>query len=635
MFFPLLFGVGLLLVVAESNVSTYRDLIDQPRRVAFIPPLPQTLQLALLLAGWLLIATGLTHGSRRQAKKGTASLRNAASAAPLWFVLLLAFALRLYALGDAQRILIDEMNTVAEVLDLRDQPDTPLLLPMTDVSPFPWLFALAQRAGADLLGSNLLGLRFASAVAGTLTVAAVYLLAVEMQNSLTQRCEARKAAERTSSRQTPALHFSRFPLLAALCLAVYPPHVHYSRLALLNIADPLFGTLALTFLLRGLRTGQTRAYALAGVMLGMTHYFYEGGRLFFTLFALLWVMWIGIVGRGRPYRPQLRKVGVMLLAVVLIALPLYAAWIGINAPLAGRFDAMGAGQLRWLRLFGTTVEGDLFVQTINKLAAAFGMFLVTPETSLFYGGGQPLMLIVIVPFFLLGVLISVRRINTPLALPLLWWLAVVLANGLLLDNSTATPRYVLAFPPIALITALGLTRVMQGRTAAGLNHVGARRAVVLRFGVLLVLCLAQVGYYFAAHIPTHNQQLRAAPQHADVDDALLRAAELPPQTQIIVITTRWRLEPSYVPRLMRYLTDAPPGLSRAQALLQIEITPAYLALLPKDVPYAFFIEPEDTTTPALLARYFALQTPDGLASPYADLPRNRQFRLYLTRPRPR
>jgi hypothetical protein len=56
-----------------------------------------------------------------------------------------------------------------------------------------------------------------------------------------------------------------------------------------NIADPLFGTLAFAFIGRGLLHGRRTDFAIGGAMLGLTHYFYEGGRLLYMPLALAWI----------------------------------------------------------------------------------------------------------------------------------------------------------------------------------------------------------------------------------------------------------------------------------------------------------------------------------------------------------
>jgi 4-amino-4-deoxy-L-arabinose transferase-like glycosyltransferase len=117
----------------------------------------------------------------------------------------------------------------------------------------------------------------------------------------------------------------RAGLLAALLLATYPPHIHFSRLALNNIADPLFGVLALALLAAGLRQRSRRALWLGGMALGLTAYFYEGGRLFYPLLTLLWLPALILA-----YRPPARLLARFGLAALLVAAPVYLTLAAIG-----------------------------------------------------------------------------------------------------------------------------------------------------------------------------------------------------------------------------------------------------------------------------------------------------------------
>ena len=75
----------------------------------------------------------------------------------------------------------------------------------------------------------------------------------------------------------------RTGLLAGALLMAFPPHIHFSRIALNNIVDPCFAVVGFIFLLDGFRTQSRRSYALAGVCFGLTQYFYEGGRIVFPV----------------------------------------------------------------------------------------------------------------------------------------------------------------------------------------------------------------------------------------------------------------------------------------------------------------------------------------------------------------
>ena len=89
---------------------------------------------------------------------------------------------------------------------------------------FPALYFAVQSAAIALLGQTVEAVRLTSAVAGALTVVAVYWLG-------------RTMFDRTTA------------VLAALYLAASHYHIHMSRIALNNVWDGLFGTLAILCLL--------------------------------------------------------------------------------------------------------------------------------------------------------------------------------------------------------------------------------------------------------------------------------------------------------------------------------------------------------------------------------------------------
>ncbi|MBZ0286334.1 MAG: glycosyltransferase family 39 protein, partial [Anaerolineae bacterium] len=186
-------------------------------------------------------------------------------------IVLVAFGLRAVDLGGAVHHLVDEIHFSNAVISLFPPDNTvKLLWPINTITAFPWLFSYLQNWGVDLLGRNLEGLRAISVVMGTLGIPALYFLARELFDR-------------------------RVALLAALLLAVFPPHIQFSRIGLNNIIDPLLGTLALAFLVRGLKHNRPFDFALGGAALGLTQYFYEGGRLLFPALIFLSLAWFTLV----------------------------------------------------------------------------------------------------------------------------------------------------------------------------------------------------------------------------------------------------------------------------------------------------------------------------------------------------
>ena len=517
-------GTLALLALAEINGGIVG--------VKFLADRSPLVQFALLVAGVGLVVIGLT-GFPRAANRQMPDLDDTRptrrqvtwTRRDLPFVLLItlaALAVRFWNLRDSVHVMVDEGHFALGVTYFWEFPHARLLEPMPTSASFPFIFSYGQTALTAIFGRSFLGLRAFSAVLGALTVPALYLLARQ-------------------------LYDRRTAVIAALVLLTFPPQVHYSRLALNNIADPLFGTLALGLLMAGVRTQRRRYYVLAGAALGFTQYFYEGGRLLYPLLALAW-MGGGLV-LWRP-RPSVRGLMLAALVFVLVALPIYYTLIGEKFPLTDRLDKTSYNTYYW----NYHREPDNLHTRINHLRHALMVFVNAPENTtfnyyLYYGGKYPLILPAIVPLFLLGIGFTLWRWRTPRALPLGWLIAVVAGNAMLIESAVSA-RYVVVFPALALLIAIGITetpallwparwppRVLTGLLAA----------------LTALVVIGQAVFYFGDFLTLFNVEVRAAVAY-DVDDAMLRAAKFPPGTRIFVVGYP-TLPEIDAQRLLNYLAD--------------------------------------------------------------------------------
>jgi 4-amino-4-deoxy-L-arabinose transferase-like glycosyltransferase len=500
-------------------------------------------------------------------------------------ICILAFIVRAWELGTAVHHFIDEGNFSTAVLSLlTGSTNVRMLTPFGQITAFPWVYPYLQTGFVSVLGRNLEGLRALSVIVGTLGVPALYLLARTLFDVKTA-------------------------LLAALLLATFPPHIQFSRIGLNNIVDPLLGTLALAFLLRGFKFNRRLDFALAGVSLGLTQYFYEGGRFIYPVLMCLSLTVLVIVWPGY-LRRRWRGLLITLVMAVSIALPVYITLIAHNAPLDARFQTVGIGGSYWLRVgeFSTlqTLEQHLLVPLL--------VYVYLPEIGLYYGGEQAMILPYLVPFFLLGATALLFYWRSPGIIILMWVLLTSVGN-MLLTESAVYARYVVAFPAIVLLIALGL------RTIVWLiwpKRWRVRQGVVI---LLLVLLAGEsVRYYFVAHLERYNQQTR---QTFDSEDAMFRSVGFPWGTQIYVLTASSPSQ-SYLSGVLNYLTD---GLF-VQVAAPGSVTPGFLEGLPRGVDLAFYVEPGDTLTVELLRRYFNLEGP--FFSPYNLEPR-RALLLYYSK----
>jgi predicted membrane-bound mannosyltransferase len=201
-------------------------------------------------------------------------------ARPLWtrrevvgLALLLALALtvRLIANGEYPiGVSYDESANGLEARDLLAHPTFPIW--SDNLSGRPTLHLHLLAAAFALFGVNAETLRGVSAVAGALTVGALYLLA----------------------RQLGGVPVA---FAAAGLLAVSRWHLSYSRLGYEAIIGPLCAALTMYFLLRGLRERRPALFAASGFAMATGLYTYIAYRLF--PLALIPAAIVALVRAGR------------------------------------------------------------------------------------------------------------------------------------------------------------------------------------------------------------------------------------------------------------------------------------------------------------------------------------------------
>jgi hypothetical protein len=295
-----------------------------------------------------------------------------------------------------------------------------------------------------------------------------------------------------------------------------------------------------------------------------------------------------------------------LLAAVIIAAPIYYTLFALHKPFAPRMDTVGVGGSYWMRAVSLGGGQTLDQYVVTPLLT----YVFMPEQGLYYGGEQPLILLFLVPVFLLGVALMLWRWRG-VGMVLLLWVLLTSAGNSLMTYSALYPRYVVVFPALALIIAVGLNETLA------LIWTAARSRTILLSAAVIIFAAGQVAYYFGPHLSFYNDQIRP---HPDEEDAMFRSAALPPFTQIHLISSESH-DDSYVKGVLGFVAD----YLTVDLLTREQVTPEYLAGLSHRVNHAFFVEPSDPTTFGLLRTYFDLEPP--AYSPY-NLPVSKQFILY-------
>lgn len=541
-------------------------------------------QFLLWTVGVLLIMWGMMSGVRWRRFLLTKSIL------PIVGITLVGLVIRLWQLEWAVHFFVDEAHFIEAMTRLWDKPDVQILSYLNPIANFTWVYSYWQSWVVGLFGNSLASARLLSVLFGTLTVPAVYVL-----------------GKRLFDYQTG--------LLAGALLMAFPPHIHFSRLALNNIVDPFFAVVGFIFLLDGFRTQSRRAYALAGVCFGLTQYFYEGGRILFPALVVLWLLSRLVTRQSLPTRRNLLIFG---LTFVIIASPFYLTLRTWRATIVPRLSDRGVETVDWATLLSGE-DGLVQIQTFfrERLNPPYLHLVHLPDTSAFYYGGETgLILPILVPLFFLGLAIAVWRWRREGSLLLMWVGLTILGNSLIADN-TWTARYVVVFPALILLIAMGIRFVLPL-----LIPTVSRRWQVIGVGLLAVLCVGQVLYYFTIHMLIYNQQIRPFLDHQDVG---FRTVGMADGTSTYLLTDELTLE-LHITTLHR-LTDTDIDF---RILQPFEFPYDLMAVLSSGTETVFFLEPEDTPTLHTLQATY----PQRLDGPYWSLfnvPADKQYAMYVVR----
>ncbi len=358
--------------------------------------------------------------------------------------------------------------------------------------PNLWFFlqALSLKMAGDTVG----GLRMLSVVIGTAAIPMMYLFA-------------------------RPLYGRGFAVIATALLVAYHFHLHYSRYALNNIADPLLALAFFTALFHGLRTRHPLSFALAGVVLGLALHFYMGSRL---LIVLLFALLLHQFFLNRANLLRLRWQMLLLAVGFFLAFgPLLQHFLTHTETFNARFKGVGVFS-NW---FDNYAGGRSFIEMVLwQFRVAFGAYLFVPDTSCQYDPGIALLDPFSGVFFLFGVALALvrwRRVDSFLLLA--WVGGAAFFGGVLLANTPESGRYVTTGPALCLLVALAVGQLgtiarhvlvhlfpqTQGEGADN-SHISSRinpQTTITRGvqGTLVVLLMfVNLHFYFNIFTPRDN-----------------------------------------------------------------------------------------------------------------------------------
>jgi hypothetical protein len=336
----------------------------------------------------------------------------------------------------------------------------------------PNLWFFFQALSLRLFGDNVGGLRMASVLFGTATIPALFLFARRLYG------------------KTPAL-------IATALLATSHFHIHYSRNALNNIADPLFGIIGFTALYRGIQKRSLFSFTLTGVALGLAQHFYMGARLLPLLLLVVLLHQFLL----RPISLiRLRWHLVFLLVGFLIAFgPLMVFFASRPDVFNARITMVGIFHSEWFisqQRLGRSISAIL----LEQLRGGFGAFTFVADRSAQYDPGVALLDPFASILFLFGVALLITRWRQFNSVIILAWLGgTALLGGVLLASAPVSPRYVTTAPLMCLVVALALDQMRH--ILHSLNGIPKHITNGLALAVVAFLAFWNINFYFNIYTP--------------------------------------------------------------------------------------------------------------------------------------
>ena len=382
----------------------------------------------------------------------------------LLFILLMALLVRTSALDVIPNGLqSDEGNNGLEALKwLSGAPYSPYAEANEgQATLFSYLIALSFR----LFGVSVHSMRMVSAVAGTLTVAAFYMMAREFYGP-------------------------RAGLVGAGLLAASRWHLTFSRIIYELILTPFCAIWLFYFLHRGLRDGRRRDFILAGYALALGLNTYTAFRTIPLGAAVLILYWL--VMRRQRIGNTLRGLGLFVLSSLMGLVPL-----GIYA--IRKFDVV-LGRTRSISVFKDIERAGTLEPLWDNLRKYLLMFNVRGDgASLNNLPGTPMLNLLVGALFILGLAYALRHWRRPqFFLPLAWFIGVLPAGILSVAHEAPSARRVIGLLPAIYLLAVAVIDAFWRASLRAWRGRG-RRAWALGIGAAaLIAGLSGILTYFGA-----------------------------------------------------------------------------------------------------------------------------------------
>ena len=335
-----------------------------------------------------------------------------------------------------------------------------------------YLIAMFIKSGGV---ANAQTLRITAALAGTLTVPAVYIFARRFFNW-------------------------RVAVVAASLVTVSHFHLHFSRIVVAgSIQDALFATIAFYLFLSGLENRSATRLTLSGLVMGLHIYIYMGARLV-ILFIPVYLVAL-LITNPKLVRENLGNLLIFAGMLMVVAAPMGLWAIQHPADFNARANQIGVIQSGWLNQETLRLNRSKLGILLTLLAQAFLTVNYYPATA-FYNATLPILDYLTGAVFVLGLAYSLAHVTDRRHLLLngWFWSAVVVGGALVVLPAAAAYRILIMFPVVCVFVGLAWDRLAElGSKSMASPRLGAGIATAI---FILLFSVLNLRAYFVDYGPS-------------------------------------------------------------------------------------------------------------------------------------
>jgi hypothetical protein len=289
-------------------------------------------------------------------------------------------------------------------------------------------------------------------------------------------------------------------LVAAILLAGSHFHLHYSRIGLTNIWDPLFVLLSLGLFYLAWLKSDRRIWMMAGLATGLSAYFYTSSHLLpLILLGILFVMLL----KWSDFRPEIRHIVAAVLVALIVALPQILHYYAHPNEFWDRFLSQGIFQSTWLIDEVAKNEANTGAILRDQFASGLMAFHIGVDNSNNYFSGRPMLGFWVSSLLLIGLgLALVRAKQVRFSMLLIWYFVILVFASALLIAPPSSHRLLVASPVVYLLVALSLSWCTQ--YAFNLAKIKQRFLLPVLVLIAILLSLLDLGFYFGPYRIEHR-----------------------------------------------------------------------------------------------------------------------------------